>query len=34
MKGQREVEFHDFREHFETYLQSGDAIAVMQNGDE
>jgi hypothetical protein len=32
MKGHREVDFHDFREHFETYLQSGDAIAVMQDG--
>jgi hypothetical protein len=32
MKGCREVEFHEFRESFEVYLQSGDTIAVMQNG--
>jgi hypothetical protein len=31
MKAIREIELHEFREHLESCLQSGETIAVMQN---
>ena len=32
MKASREVDIHEFREHFETYLQAGDTIVLMRDG--